>query len=110
MLPTAKSTAAPCARKVPSGVPQALPFGNVLVARSDPFEVLSVTLTARSGWHSMWTSLGLDGRPRLATELSYFLAASCRNQARMVSGLTSWQHLRRSYGVNSLPAVASRRR
>ncbi len=43
-------------------------------------------------------------------ELSYLRAANCRNQASMVAGFTSWQHCRRFFGVNSLPASARRRR
>ena len=59
---------------------------------------------------SLRTSLGLGGRPRLASELSYFLAANWRNHARIVAGLTSRQYLRRSSGVSNLPPSARRRR
>jgi hypothetical protein len=74
------------------------------------FDGFDKPLRMQVALRTLRTSLGLGGRPHLASELSYFLAASWRNQARIVSGFTSRQHLRRSSGVSCLPAVARRRR
>jgi len=55
-------------------------------------------------------SFFLRGRPTLLSELSYFRAAICRNQPKIVPGFTIWQHFFRSSGLRALPATASRRR
>ena len=46
----------------------------------------------------------------LVADLSYFRPQNCRYHANSVAGFTIWQQLRRSAGLNTLPAVASRRR
>jgi hypothetical protein len=48
--------------------------------------------------------------PRLTSQLSYFLAASWRNQVKMVAGLTRQRRSPRSSGVSNFPAEARRRR
>ncbi len=51
------------------------------------------------------------GRPGLRfVELSYFFAASSRNQSMRVCGETIWQQALRSATVSCLPLMARRRR
>ena len=83
------------------------PVQSVADFRVAPTEVLgSESDDERADVVSLARSTGL----RRCAELSYFLAASCRNHFRSVSGRTIWQHALRSSGVRALPLSASRRR